>query len=88
MAAVYRAQRISGEAVYGDGISGNNTIAVPVASLSLSAFAPTVSISGNNLISVPAGGLSLTGFAPTVTYGASPVVTLRAGSWIRYIQIV
>ena len=46
MAAVYRAQRINGEAVYGDGVSGSNTIAVPAADLALVGFAPTVSNGG------------------------------------------
>ena len=60
-------------------------IAVPAATLTLTAYAPTVTAGHLVDVSVPAGGLTLVGYAPTVTTGEVPVVTepetAATGGW-------
>lgn len=53
---------------------GGETISVPLATLSLATFAPTVSTTANNTVDVPLGTLSLTTFAPTVSATANNTV--------------
>ena len=53
-----------------DLIIGEGIIAVPAATLTLTAYAPTVIAVGDNAITVPAGALTLTAFAPTVSAGS------------------
>lgn len=63
-----------------DTVAGGNTISVPVGSLTLTGFAPTVVATANQLIAVPSGSLSLTGFAPSVLNGANQVIQVPVGS--------
>ncbi len=56
-------------------------ITVPVASLSLTGYAPTVAVTENITVAVPAASLSLTGYTPTVVATANinidvPLATL------------
>lgn len=61
------------------GASGT-TVSVPAGSLTLTGFAPTVTVTANQLIAVPSGSLSLTGFEPTVLNGANQVIQVPVGS--------
>jgi hypothetical protein len=60
--------------------SGNVSISVPVGSLTLAGFAPTVSPGGNQTVAVPVGSLTLAGFAPTVTAGGSQSISVPLGT--------
>jgi hypothetical protein len=55
-------------------VGGARTIAVPAASLTLTAYAPTVNTGSGNTIAVPAASLTLTAYAPTVTSGGGSTI--------------
>lgn len=55
-------------------------ILVPLGTLSLNGYAPTVTTSNNKIIAVPAGSLTLTGYAPTVTTDNNKVISVPVGT--------
>lgn len=57
-----------------------NTIAVPVGSLTLTGFAPTVTATANQVVAVPAGTLTLAGQTPTVTSSDHQTISVPAGT--------
>ncbi|KKN73413.1 hypothetical protein LCGC14_0401160 [marine sediment metagenome] len=60
--------------------AGGVTVTVPVASLTLTGFAPTVTVSDHQSVTVPVASLALTGFAPTVTATANITVEIPVAS--------
>lgn len=60
--------------------SSGVTVSVPVATLTLTANAPSVTATANQTVSVPAASLTLTGNAPTVTASANQTVAVPAGT--------
>lgn len=66
--------------VFGDVTSSGTTVSVPLGTLTLTGFAPTVTTTANQTVAVPVGALTLTGFAPTVTASDHKTVAVPAGS--------
>lgn len=62
------------------GGGAGNTIAVPAGALTLTGYAPTVSVTNHQRVSVPAGALTLTGYAPSVAVSDNQRVSVPAGS--------
>ena len=60
--------------------AGGVTVTVPVASLTLTGFAPTVTVSDHQSVTVPVASLSLTGFAPIVTATANVSIEIPVAS--------
>lgn len=59
---------------------GGTTVSVPASSISVSGFAPTVSVSANVDVDVPQGSLSVTGFAPSVNVSDAVEISVGTGS--------
>lgn len=64
--------------------SGGQSISIPVAGLTLQAYAPTVAIGTPNNISVPVAGLTLQGYAPTVAVSQDLLIPPRWGAVTRH----
>ena len=60
--------------------AANVTVTVPVASLALVGFAPTVTTTANVSVEVPVAVLALAGFAPTVTVTANISIEIPVAS--------
>lgn len=56
------------------------TVSVPLGSLSLTGFAPTVTATAGNAIAVPLGTLTLTAQTPVVTSSANQAISVPAGT--------
>lgn len=59
--------------------AGGTTIAVPLGTLSLTGFAPSLPVGGNQTIAVPAGSLTLTGRVPTIPTASATKAPDSAG---------
>lgn len=74
-------QVYAASAVFGDSApAGGTTVSVPLGTLTLTGFAPTVTATANQTVAVPVGSLTLTGFAPTVTASDHKTVAVPSGS--------
>lgn len=60
--------------------TANQTVSVPLASITLDAFAPTVTVGANQAIAVPLATISLDGQAPTVTVTAHNLISVPVAS--------
>ena len=61
-------------------VTSGNTINVPLATLTLTGYAPTVTATANNFIDVPKGTLTLTGYTPTVSVSNNQSVSVPNGT--------
>jgi len=60
--------------------ASDTTITVPAGSVTLTGYAPVVSIGGNIEVTVPTGSVTLTGYVPTVTNTADTTIVVPSGT--------
>lgn len=82
MSVVFDSQLLTGSRIYGSQlfVGGAASVDVPLGTITVTGYAPTVTVGGSATIDVPLGTITVTGFAPSVDIGGSAFVDVPAGS--------
>lgn len=64
-------------------LSADTTVSVPLGTITLTGYAPTVTGSNDVTVSVPLGTITLTGYAPTVTASVTEILSGNEGENIN-----